>query len=269
MTVAIAGTAYGRFQSSESPEIFVRLHVAGLEIQRQCSDGAGFRDQRWCTWLAHEKRVFFMRVQTESSPFHLFAIFDGDYLHGDVYSIPVAGFRVLFNQLGVPWLSVLLANFLGRNRGMFLHACGVAVGGKGILFAGFSGSGKSTIAHLWSTVPEATILNDEMLSLREVGGQYRLYGMPWAGNPDWVSAASAPLEAIFFIRHASSNDLKPMESASAAKALLVQPYLGLYDRVAVEGVMDLVDELSRNVPCYDMGFVPDASALDCVRKVLA
>jgi hypothetical protein len=45
-----------------------------------------------------------------------------------------------------PTMELLLLNYLATAKGVILHACGVAKNGRGVLFVGESGAGKSTVS---------------------------------------------------------------------------------------------------------------------------
>src|SRR5262249_20236905 len=66
------------------------------------------------------------------------------------------------DPLEYPLDELLVIHYLARERGLEVHACGVRdADGRGYLFAGQSGAGKSTIARLWLGEPAATILSDD------------------------------------------------------------------------------------------------------------
>ena len=74
--------------------------------------------------------------------------------------------------LGYPLMPLLWTILLGRlgeaDGGLLCHACGVVTpAGDGLLFAGFSGAGKSTTSRLWrAACPGAAILSDDRVILR-------------------------------------------------------------------------------------------------------
>jgi len=265
----VADTVYGQFFSEQRPQVSICLH--GREGIKQQTDEQGLKPEfsfahfQRHVWQAAGKQVLSIRSGTALAPFHLYTIFDNDFRTGEVYSAPSTGANTLLYHVGHFWFSMLLANFLGRQRGMLLHACGVSVAERGLVFAGPSGSGKSTMARLWHNLPGARVLNDDMLAIRKLDGRYRLYGLPWSGNKEWVSATDVPLDSIFFIQPAPRNRHTVKGETHAAKDLLLQPFLGLCDRIALEGVLDLVSALAQDVPCYELGFTPDRSVVDYIR----
>ena len=72
--------------------------------------------------------------------------------------------------LEYPLDELLLQGLLARGRGAEIHACGIADGsGRGLLFVGQSGAGKTTMARLWEGERGITVLSDDRIILRRVG----------------------------------------------------------------------------------------------------
>ena len=103
--------------------------------------------------------------------------------------------------LGYPLMPLLWTLLLGRlgedEAGLLCHACGVVTpAGDGLLFAGFSGAGKSTTSRLWrAACPDATVLSDDRVILRRDLSSptgFTLHGTPWHGDAEEVSTGQRP-----------------------------------------------------------------------------
>ena len=66
--------------------------------------------------------------------------------------------------LQYPLEDLLFRSLLADRSALIVHACGVAWQGKGYLFVGSSGVGKSTTARLWNAAG-ASVLNDDRIAL--------------------------------------------------------------------------------------------------------
>ena len=87
------------------------------------------------------------------------AIFDESFTRGTIYLS-----RPELNPLDYPLDEVLIANLLGRGRGVELHSCGVIdLEGRGHLFVGVSGAGKTTTARLWEGATRGTVSDDRVI----------------------------------------------------------------------------------------------------------
>jgi hypothetical protein len=163
--------------------------------------------------------------------------------------------RLLFRYV----LSTILSG-----DGAVIHAAGVSDKGKGLIFAGVSGAGKSTIASLWKS-RDCTVLSEDTVIIRKRGDNYQIYGTPWAKNIQLSSPETCILDGIFFIRHALQNTVTPVEGTLTS--LLRHTFCPRWDRAAMQGTMEFLSGLAREVPCYNLGFVPDESVVDLVRTV--
>lgn len=165
---------------------------------------------------------------------------------------------------------LLIMNVLSSQGGALLHALGVATAeGDGLVFVGNSGDGKSTMARVWDSVPGAEVLNDDRIALRHEGGRFRIYGTPWHGEFEKVSARDLPLRAVFVLRKARSCRVTPVGGAAAVAALVARSFVPYHDREAIGRVAALFGRLAAEVPVYDFEFTPDLAAVEAARSAVA
>ncbi len=163
----------------------------------------------------------------------------------------------------------LIINLLSQNQGFLLHASGVVWEGKGLCFAGPSGAGKSTLLDLFKDeVARECLLNDDRLALRKYGNSWRVFGTPWYGESQVSSSNSADLSAIFFIRHSKRNYLKKIPASEICPQLMVLGLLPLWDAKAASRVLAVFQNFIQNIPAFELGFLPDKSALDLIKKAV-
>jgi hypothetical protein len=75
-------------------------------------------------------------------------------------------------------LRIVHTLILARQGGFLVHAASAIRGGRGFLFAGISGAGKTTISRLAPS--DATLLTDEISYVRRAGNGYEAWGTPFA-----------------------------------------------------------------------------------------
>jgi hypothetical protein len=75
------------------------------------------------------------------------------------------------------------------------------------------------------------------------------------------------LEKIFFLKHAKVSRVERIEGIDAASKLLVCSFPTFWDKKGMEFTLGFIDELVTEVPCYELGFVPDESVLDFIEEV--
>jgi hypothetical protein len=225
----------------------------------------------WCLYHS-DTGVWSLQVNAAAYPVfrRRLAVFEPDFRRGNVYvELTRRDLAAYPYPLSAPLDRVLFVNIVAQGLGLMLHACGIARNGKGYIFAGPSGAGKTTLSRLWAEASEATILGDECLILRKQGGQFWVYGTPWTGEASLFSPLRAQVEGVFFIRHSQQNSLEPIPPNRAAELLLSQSILTPYDSFAVQSGLDLCLDFVSQIPAYDFGFVPDESAVGVIQNVVA
>lgn len=170
------------------------------------------------------------------------------------------------------FLQVLLINYFAqRKSGIFTHAMGIRdLDGRGFLFAGRSGYGKSTSARIWHKHSRAMVLNDDRIVVRKIRGKFLIYGSPWYGdfrNYLTFQMESAPLRKLFFIYHSSKNKVRPLSSKEAFMCLYPAIFPTFWDRRCLENIISFCQNLVNNVECLHLGFVKDKSLIGFVRNI--
>ena len=170
------------------------------------------------------------------------------------------------------FLQVLLINYFAlKKEGIFTHAIGVKdLDGRGLIFAGKSGSGKTATARLWHKHSKAMVLNDDRIIVRKLNGRFLIYGSPWHGEfSDYLASRieSAPLEKLFFIHHSSKNTIKRISEKKTFNLLYPALFPTFWDKECLENIVSFCQDLIKSVPCYSLGFVNDKRVIGFVRKI--
>jgi hypothetical protein len=170
------------------------------------------------------------------------------------------------DALQFPLDELLFLRLLAQRGGVELHACGVlAPSGRGYVFAGQSGDGKTTTARLWQQVPGATVLSDDRIIVRpEAAGGFTMHGTPWHGEAELSASASAPLAAVFLLARGERNEVAPLSPCAAVASLLARAVTAFCDAHAVSALLDTLAPLVREVPCATFRFVPGEDAVQAV-----
>jgi hypothetical protein len=173
------------------------------------------------------------------------------------------------DPLFFPIAELILLNYLATRDGGLLHSCGVAHEGRGYLFCGRSGAGKSTTAQLWDGT--GTVLNDDRTLLRRASDRsFSIHGTPWHGDFSKINPGSAPLTAVFFLEQAERNYAQRVTPFQAQRQLLISGWLPLWDRsVGLPQTLALYADVAHRVPAYRLGFRPEAGARQAVLDAVA
>ena len=85
--------------------------------------------------------------------------------------------RTKTDPLEYPLDGLILYYLTVINNDIMIHASGVNYAGKGFLFSGVSGKGKSTMAGIWDN-RGAKVIHDDRLIIRKTGDGYRMFNTP-------------------------------------------------------------------------------------------
>ena len=170
-----------------------------------------------------------------------------DLAHAEVVLAPAAwAGEFLETPLRYPLDQILSWGLLARLGGALLHAAVAVKDGRGRVFTGRSGAGKSTISALlrdegWR------ILNDDRVVVFHRGGEWRVAGTPWHGSGRFAEAAEAPLDGIYFLGKSAECRLETLSAAQARLALLDVAAVPWFEETWSLGVLDGLDRLTREV----------------------
>ena len=161
--------------------------------------------------------------------------------------------------LEYPLDEVLFIHHLGcLGKGVEVHACGVVdPQGKGHLFLGQSGAGKTTLARLWENEPGVLVLSDDRIALRRTDGKLWMYGTPWHGEANFSSPARAPLADVCFLVKGAENRLLQKGVTESIGRFIASSFILFYNREAVDFTMGFLEDVVKAVPCYELSFSPD------------
>jgi len=171
-----------------------------------------------------------------------------------------------FNPLEYPLNELAITGYLNLNRvGVLLHSALVSLNGRGFLFPGTPGMGKSTISKLWMNDGKAQVLTDERAIVREMDGRLAAFGTPWHSTAAMHRNEGAQLEKIFFIRHGTENTLRKLTQFDAANRLMVRCFPTFWHREGMSFALDFCARIAAEIECYEFSFVPNQSAVDYIK----
>ena len=141
---------------------------------------------------------------------------------------------------------------------IMIHASGINNSGKGYLFSGVSGKGKSTIAGLWNSYG-ARVIHDDRLIIRKTIDGYMMHNTPVYDND---LPRQSPLDKIFIIEHGPENRVIPVTGASAVSLVMANCIQHNWGPEIVSGLLNSVSDICMKVPVFRLAFKPDSSVID-------
>ena len=165
-------------------------------------------------------------------------------------------------------LMVLYALATADQGTVLFHAAVVSKEGKGYMFLGPSGTGKSTHASLWQRyIARTALVNDDNPVVRiemtcETSGETCavVYGSPWSGKTPCYRNVSYPLGGIVMLSQAPYNKICRLDGIHAYAAL-VQSISGKRWEVSIaDGLHRTENTLVSQVPIWHLECLPDEEA---------
>jgi hypothetical protein len=161
-------------------------------------------------------------------------------------------------------LRIVHTLILARQGGFLVHAASAIRGGKAFIFAGISGSGKTTMCRL--APPDAILLSDEISYVRRHNRVYVACGTPFSGELERAGEnRSAPVAGFFLLEKGSANKIEAMNAGEAVPRLLRNILFFAHDSSLVQYVFQSACEFVSSIPVLRLTFVPDRSVWELIR----
>jgi len=148
------------------------------------------------------------------------------------------------------------------NNDIMIHASGVNYSGKGLLFSGVSGKGKSTMAGLWDKYG-AKVIHDDRLIIRKSINGFSMYNTPIYDNDEPLESS---LDTIFIIEHGDKNNLIQLKEASAVSQVMANCIQHSWGQEIVSRLLKSVSEMCMTIPTYRLYFRPDTDIIGYILK---
>jgi hypothetical protein len=269
-SAALDSTQGGRaFQAARGADI--RLHLVHGAPPEPAAGALLF--DSGSTWRVHRhgsRLLYEFHSDVVDPPLYKAVIVDRRLRSGTLYLAPPTRPRRPLHALDYPLDELLFQHRLVRERALEVHACGLIAEGSVALFVGQSGAGKSTTARLWKRFrPGTPVLSDDRIVLRPRGRGVEAWGTPWHGEERFSLPRRGRLGAVFFLRQAGEVALQRLGEAESAARLLARGFPPPWDAEAMGRALATCARVAARVPCYELAFRADRSAVETVRTLLA
>lgn len=159
---------------------------------------------------------------------------------------------------------MMIYTFATAERGtLMVHASVIRYEGRGYLFLGKSGTGKSTHTRLWlKHIEGSRLLNDDnpVVALDHKTGEATVYGTPWSGKTPCYLNESVPVGAFVRLEQAPANDISRLTATYAFAALLPSCSCLKQDAAIYKGIIDTVTHIATRIPVCHLKCLPDEAA---------
>lgn len=168
-------------------------------------------------------------------------------------------------------LMIMFAMASATQDTVLFHAAAVSLDGKGYMFLGKSGTGKSTHARLWlQNIPGTELMNDDNPAVRvNPDGTAVVYGTPWSGKTPCYRNVSAPLGGIVLLSQAHYNRITRLNGIGAYAAVVPSISGKRWDARIADGLHETENALASGVPVWHLDCLPDADAAHLCKDTIA
>lgn len=258
---------YAGFIDTGNPDVDLTIQVNWGNSVHQNGWRLVFDTQKtWSLWQQDDRWAIRMNSPVMDPANYQTIVLDSAFSMGEIYPVQQISGRYI-HPFQSQFAQLLTVNLLARGRGLLLHSCALIDQDIGRLFVGVSGAGKSTMARLWSQLPGVQLLNDDRVILRQREGTFWIFGTPWHGDVRIVSSQARPIQQIFILKHADGNYVRRLSPAEASASLLVRAFPTYWYPEGMVFTLDFLAQLSQQLPCYELGFIPDPDVVEFVRCV--
>lgn len=260
-----------RVAADGAPDIVLRHHFALPDLEAFDLGREVHRHPPWAVYRKDGSWIYLMISPDPGDPtIHRVMVFDDGHTRGRIYSPSDAFFRAgqLDSLALLPSDQLILARALPAFGGLFVHASAVDMGGHGLVFAGPSEAGKSTMVKLVGD--RGRVLCDDRVIVRRGPGGFRVHGTWNHGEIPVVSPGSAPVRAVCFLRQAAANRLDRIDDPKAVlRDFLPRLVRPLLSADWWERALALAGEIVREVPFYDLSFDKSGAVVGVLEEFLA
>jgi radical SAM protein with 4Fe4S-binding SPASM domain len=249
--------------------IFIRHHFSLPDLEGKNLGREVYRKPPWAIYKKNNSWIYLGIYPTKGEKkLHRVAVFNSNHTRAEIYNPHEEHFLKggIHSLTMFPTDQILLARVLADKNGCYLHSCGVNFNGKGLLFAGHSEAGKSTMANILKG--KAEILCDDRIIVREQGNEFRIHGTWSHGDVPDISAGSAPLHAILFLEKAKHNEIIQIKDKKQVIryliACLIKP---LADTDWWDKSLSVIERIADTTPCYRLLFDKSNEIVEHLRKL--
>ncbi len=209
----------------------------------------------WSVWKLHQdlfvKTIFPLSASQKNAVLKF-------SLGSPVWDLWIDGKDNITDPLEYPLDGLILYYLTVMHEDIFIHSSGINYKGKGYLFSGISGKGKTTMAGLWDNAG-AKVIHDDRLILRKSGTGYFMHNTPVYDNDEPLKSS---LDRIFIIEHGTENKIMPAQGANAISLVMANCIQHNWGEDIIARLLGSVSDLCGKVQVSILTFKPDRSIID-------
>ncbi len=158
-------------------------------------------------------------------------------------------------------LMLLFALCSAKHDTLLFHSSVIKHDGKGYMFLGKSGTGKSTHSQLWLKYIEGSeLLNDDNPAVRLIDGRPWVFGTPWSGKTPCYKNDQVPVGGFLRLWQAPVNEITRLSTLQAYAALLPTVSNMRWEKRCADAVNATLNKVISAVPVFSLKNRPEEAA---------
>ncbi len=158
-------------------------------------------------------------------------------------------------------LMLLFALCSASHDTLLFHSSVIKYEGKGYMFLGKSGTGKSTHSQLWLKYIEGSeLLNDDNPAVRLIDGRPWVFGTPWSGKTPCYKNDQVPVGGFLRLWQAPVNEITRLSTLQAYAALLPTVSNMRWEKRCADAVNATLNKVISAVPVFSLKNRPEEAA---------
>ena len=165
-------------------------------------------------------------------------------------------------------LELVFQQMLPLKNGLTIHGSGMEYQGEGIIFSGFSGSGKTTQARLWRKYRDVIIINGDSPIIRNTPKGPYMYGSPWCGTSGESINRKVPLKAIVLVNQSKENRVEELTGDDAVLAVYTNILYFSQDEQDLDLLLPVLEEVVHQIKVFKLYCNMEEDAVDTLERYL-
>jgi hypothetical protein len=232
------------------------------------------RELRECTGVDYHKRIYNQAFYISADKI-VMTVFDPSYLEKPGFSIEMSkDYSQVeyiphireYEHYDLQWMMYPFEGRFLYTGGVVLHGAAVEYNGKGFIFTGISGAGKTTQAHLWQKHRNALIINGDCPSIRIKDDIPYLYGTPWCGTSGESINRKTHLSAVILVKKGDTNTIRELKGTSAFLAILANVLHSCFDKATLDLSISNIEYMIKHIRVFELTCTISEDAVKILEK---
>lgn len=148
------------------------------------------------------------------------------------------------------------------------HGSLISWEGKGLLFLGPSGIGKTTQAELWNTYRGAQIINGDIVFVQETTKYFLGLGSPWHGSSVYCENSCVPVHAMIVLKQGQENKIRKLEGYERVRIVSNSVFYPRWVENGMELCLDTLHHFLTHIPVFELSCLPEEEAVKLTEETV-